>query len=529
MTYKVVIPSAGIGSRIGSYTKYMNKALVTLGKKPAICHVIDKFPQDVEIVVLLGYLGSQLEEVLSAFYPDRRLQFVYVDKFDGPGSGLGYSLLKARHALQTPFIFVPNDTVISEERIDIDPSEFGNWAGYYKKVIGDGYDVNSYRTVNLAEKNTMVAGFNPKGVDCHDIYIGLTGVRDYNTFWDAMDSNTNSITAGEVIGLSMLDSIRAVKYVNWMDCGSLNALRKAKEFYKNRDANILEKEDEAIWFTESSVIKFSANKNFISDRIKRLEFLPKSNFPRLDAAGDHFYKYDFVNGRVISSWMTDDLSEKLFNTCYENLWRHKAKNSVQLKEKSSEFYRDKTINRIKHYFGRFEQTEEEIKINDCLTPTVEDLLERFDWNKYFEEKQYSRFHGDLHGENIIFNGEEFTFIDWRQNFGKGEYEFGDTYYDLGKLHHGFLVNHGIVDQELFRIKHQGNEIFFDIHRLHTLVNIERKFFDWCSKQGYLHEHISVTTALIFLNICGLHEWPYAKLLYLLGRTMLHENISAYMK
>ena len=30
--YKVVIPTAGLGSRIGPYTKFKNKALVTVGQ-----------------------------------------------------------------------------------------------------------------------------------------------------------------------------------------------------------------------------------------------------------------------------------------------------------------------------------------------------------------------------------------------------------------------------------------------------------------------------------------------------------------
>ena len=95
MAYKVVIPSAGIGSRIGPYTKFMNKALVTLGDRPAICRVIEKFPVAIEIVIILGYRGDQLEEVLRAFYPERNLTFVTVDKFEGDGSGLGYTLLCA--------------------------------------------------------------------------------------------------------------------------------------------------------------------------------------------------------------------------------------------------------------------------------------------------------------------------------------------------------------------------------------------------------------------------------------------------
>lgn len=529
MTFKVVIPSAGIGSRIGAYTKHMNKALVTLGKKPAICHVIEKFDKNVEIVIILGYLGKQLEEVLNAFYPERPIEFIYVDKYDGPEAGLGYSLAKAKHLLQVPFIFIPNDTIINDEKIDLNPSEYGNWIGYYTKEDGDGYDTNSYRTVKFSPETSIVTDFQPKGILCNDIYIGLAGVKDFANFWEVMDGNLNSISAGEVIGLSGLSQVKARKYTNWMDCGSMSALYRAKEYHKNRDANILEKEDEAIWFTESSVIKFSSNKKFISDRIKRLEFLPTENFPEIENFGEYFYKYRFVNGRVISSSMTTALTKKLLETCNENLWKDEAENQEPLRINCLSFYKHKTKARLVHYFDRFEQTEEKIKINDCLTPTAQTLLDDFNWDKYIAEKKYTGFHGDLHGENIISDGKNFKFIDWRQNFGENEYRYGDVYYDLGKLYHGFVVNHGIVDQNLFRIKQEGSNLFFDIHRLQSLINSEATFFDWCNRNGYKEEHIRVTTALIFLNICGLHEWPYSKLLYLLGRTMLHENFQPYNK
>jgi len=44
--YKVVIASAGTGSRLGVYTKNINKALLTVGGKPAIAYIIEKFPID---------------------------------------------------------------------------------------------------------------------------------------------------------------------------------------------------------------------------------------------------------------------------------------------------------------------------------------------------------------------------------------------------------------------------------------------------------------------------------------------------
>ena len=50
---RVVLPTAGIGSRLGSITENFNKALVPIGKKPAISHVIDYYPKDTKFIIAL--------------------------------------------------------------------------------------------------------------------------------------------------------------------------------------------------------------------------------------------------------------------------------------------------------------------------------------------------------------------------------------------------------------------------------------------------------------------------------------------
>ena len=72
MSYKVVIPSAGIGARVGPYSKFMNKALVTIGDKPAISRVIEKFDINIPLVILIGYKGDMVREVLKQLYPKRK-------------------------------------------------------------------------------------------------------------------------------------------------------------------------------------------------------------------------------------------------------------------------------------------------------------------------------------------------------------------------------------------------------------------------------------------------------------------------
>ena len=49
--YKALIVSAGLGTRLGQFSKNLNKGLVSVDNKPVISHVIEKFPKHVEIVI----------------------------------------------------------------------------------------------------------------------------------------------------------------------------------------------------------------------------------------------------------------------------------------------------------------------------------------------------------------------------------------------------------------------------------------------------------------------------------------------
>ena len=109
--YKILLVTSGTGSRLGGVTSYTNKSLVRVGEKPAISYIIESYPEHTEIVVTLGHFGQQVKDFLSLFYPNYNFNFVEVDKYEGKGSSLGYSLLQAKKELDCPFIFQACDTL----------------------------------------------------------------------------------------------------------------------------------------------------------------------------------------------------------------------------------------------------------------------------------------------------------------------------------------------------------------------------------------------------------------------------------
>ena len=75
MKYKVLIPTAGLGTRLEKHTKYLNKSLVSINLKPTLCYQIEKFPEDTEFIIALGYKGNLVKQFLKIAYPNKTFVF----------------------------------------------------------------------------------------------------------------------------------------------------------------------------------------------------------------------------------------------------------------------------------------------------------------------------------------------------------------------------------------------------------------------------------------------------------------------
>ena len=528
--YKVVICSAGIGSRVGPYTKFVNKALISVGGMPAIVQIISNFPESCPVVIVLGYKGDLLEQVLRMFFPSRTFEFVYVEKFEGEGSGLGYSLNAARDYLQCPFIFSPNDTLVklqgskSEFGDLYDPNLIGNWVGFHYLGNEADVDITEYRTI---EHNEMkLTALNGKATSSSRlVYIGLCGVQDYEAFWSGMDE-ADALEIGEAAGVRALGEVTTKEFREWFDTGNLASLSTAQAAYSSGSAKILEKEHEAIWFTRDTVIKFHIDEEFISDRIKRIKFLPQEMLPEVISVNKNLYQYRYVRGEVLSQEIDEDKVLHLLDLMNSLLWTKKAVNipEDQIQTALRNFYHDKTRQRVEYYLSRFEHRDQAEEINGRSCPTIIELLESIPWEKIYKSAKIGGYHGDFHSENILMVDSGFKLLDWRQNFGSLGIQVGDVYYDLAKFNHGLLVDHAVVFQNQFEVRRVSErKISINIPLSFQKIEAQKVFFAWCHKNGYSVENINILTGLIFLNIAGLHSPPYSDFLFYLGKFMLSEE------
>ena len=522
MSYRVCIPTAGNGSRLGDLTKFINKSLVGIANRPTLSHLIEQFPADVEFVIVLGHKGHLVREFVELAYPERYFFFAEVAKFEGPGSGLGLSLLACKQYLQQPFVFMSCDTLVKETI----PAPEDNWMAFSEVT-----DLLPYRT--LAIQGDHVAAICEKGVgrnDTHKAYIGLAGIHDYETFWEAMqDGGVEAIETGEAYGMRALLSrkMQAHGFI-WYDTGNTPALARARAIYQEPDApNILEKANEAIWFVGNQVIKFSDDQKFIANRVKRVQEL-LGFVPDVTGVQPHMYRYPKVEGKVLSEVITLPLFELMLE--HSKLFWEKKQLSVEAVKdfrcKCLLFYRDKTFERVELFYKKFSKHDGTESINGVAMPKLALLLNVIDWD-WLANGLPGRFHGDLHFENILWNttAQRFTFLDWRQDFG-GDLTTGDIYYDFAKLLHGLIISHEFIAGDFYSVDWRSDKINYDFHRKQILVECERRFGEWLKIEGYDKRKVWVLTALIYLNIAALHNHPYSLLLYALGKAMLKNELES---
>ncbi len=138
---KVVIPMAGLGTRLRPHTWSKPKQLVSVAGKPVLDHVLDILtslpnPENVELINIVGYLGDQIEEHIKEGYPEVKSHFVLQED----PRGQSHAIYLARQHLTGPMMVVFADTLIdtdlsilAEEKTDAitwvkqvpDPRRFG--------------------------------------------------------------------------------------------------------------------------------------------------------------------------------------------------------------------------------------------------------------------------------------------------------------------------------------------------------------------------------------------------------------------
>lgn len=514
MIDKILITTSGIGSRLGDLTDYTNKSLVRIGNKPAISHIIDNYPSTCEFIITLGHYGDLVKQFLRLVYPEHNFTFVDVDNFSGPGSSLGYSIMKAKQYLQSPFIFNACDTLMSD---NLDIIKSLNMESNFC-IGGMREDVSQYST--LLTSGDKLMEIKKKGELNFDlVYIGLAGIFDYELFFKNLshmyecDPQDSCLNEGIVINSMLKDvNFTFLKTTKWLDIGNVGELERARKLFES-EADVLEKKEESIYFFNNFVVKFFSDIKVCRNRVIRADMLSGLT-PKILGSTKNFYMYEKADGALLSDVINKKKFIDLLKWSNKHLWHNfEAKNFYDL---CYEFYVNKTRKRITKFL---ENNSESSHINGELLPSIWDLLDRVDV-EWLCDGRPTRFHGDFILDNILETQEGFCLLDWRQDFAN-QLECGDIYYDFAKLNHNLVINHEIVSKKLYNENPDNCYILCNS----KLLECSKLLKDFIESYGYDYKKVETLTALIWLNMSPLHEYPFNKFLFNFGKYKLSKVLS----
>jgi glucose-1-phosphate thymidylyltransferase len=227
----VILPVAGLGTRLRPQTWTKPKPLVSVAGKPMLGHVLDRVleVEPNQIVFITGFLGEQIES-WARDYLDVPVAFVEQPEMRGQTD----AIIRVRHLVQedalilfpdmlfeADFSFlhdVDADVVMFTKEVD-DPSAFGI------AIVEDG------RIVRLVEK--------PREPTSNLALIGMYYIRDMSLLYAAIEeqmrrglSLKNEYFIADAIQLMIDDGAKIVSkpVTVWEDCGSAENLLSTNRY-----------------------------------------------------------------------------------------------------------------------------------------------------------------------------------------------------------------------------------------------------------------------------------------------------------
>lgn len=516
----VCILTAGKGSRMGPLADTINKALLPLKGKAIISHIIDSFPADAAFVIATGHHSRQVRDYLAIAHPHLAVNFVDVDRYEGLGTGPGYSLLCCYHHLQRPFYFVSCDTLFKWDEPAF-PAMNTNWIG-----IAPIAKENQLAYCNVAiDTNQRVNSIHDKEAVNGQSYAftGLMYIFDYKCFWDGLIQKKlvkdELQVSNGLMALVKQDKLYAIQ-INWTDVGDYEKYRFQTTLTGEYDFS---KTDEFLYLVNKKVIKFFYDSNIVSSRIKKAA-IKTHVFPSIDYSGKQFYSYHYISGQTLYAFNSVDIFKKLLQWLDKEVWTAVPVEKQHLRDLCEEFYKTKTTARLLAFEKKYNNKFSPSRVNGIAVLTAKEIMKRLPWEELYEGIP-TFMHGDLQFDNILYDKEnnKFILLDWRQDF-VGEVAYGDLYYDLAKLLGGIIINYDYIKAGLFHVKLQDDHISIDFAHRYLGDSYKKILEEFINRKNLSFRRVNLLVGLIYLNMSPLHHPPFDQLLHSLARLHLTQAL-----
>jgi glucose-1-phosphate thymidylyltransferase len=225
---KVIIPVAGIGSKLRPHTHTQPKALVPVAGKAILSHIIEYLINAGcdDFIFIIGYMGEKIETYIKEKYPKLKATF----KLQEPRQGTGHAIWTARECIaKNDNVFIVfGDTIFDYDLKSLTKQPYSSVA--VKKVD----DPRNYGVVELDE-NGFVKNMQekPKIPKSNLALTGVYYIKNAKLLMTCLDemitnkSKTNdeyNLTSGLLELIKRGEKFKTFQISHWFDCGSRGSL-----------------------------------------------------------------------------------------------------------------------------------------------------------------------------------------------------------------------------------------------------------------------------------------------------------------
>lgn len=496
----VIIPAAGLGTRMRPLSNGLSKTLIPLNGMPILSWILNTLTNhydskiiDIEQIIIVTNDSGDIKRFVNTVYQGtpvyNKIKTVVQYQSDYPGPGGAIITAAKNLEIGTNILVWLGDTVCLDPNYDfkysflavsqVPSSTASRWCIPYINA--------KYNTIQFYNKPDASIYADKETVDA---LIGIYYMKNFNIDVYRFVGYKSEIEISSVILDWNKKTNLPIKLVHsnnyWYDCGELDSFYESKAKllnyfcrvqsglkadselgsvtkYSNIDSGIEKLKDEYEWFTRRHG--------------KQLLFLPK-----IIEHTDTSYTMDLAPGTTLADILIyENVPKKVFASLIKHavdIYHNHFVNyfdSVQSKQNFVDTFADKAqiYSNLAHSFykermlGRLFKNEAIYKnlIPDCdicqisrfINKMCESLIDKYTRADYLPHNMIRTdtgqdIHGDFHLGNILFDSMtgKYTFLDPRG--GQMYQEYADTYYDMAKLYHDIYCGYLLIVKGIYTVK-----------------------------------------------------------------------------
>ena len=222
---KVIIPAAGVGTRLRPHTHTMPKALVQVAGKPILGYILDELSVlDVEeLIIIVGYMGDKIKNYVDTHYNFKTIYVVQKQRL-----GLGHAINLARDYVEgQPVLITLDDTIFEMDLVTI---------------VQDGYsyigakEVDDPRRFGIIElENGFIKRLieKPENPPTNTAIVGVYYIQNSSLLFECLQNlidgdirtkNEYQLTDGLQMMLERGEKLKVASVSGWHDCGKPETL-----------------------------------------------------------------------------------------------------------------------------------------------------------------------------------------------------------------------------------------------------------------------------------------------------------------